>query len=88
MSSYRYSHVINITARNRYPASCLNFKFFAPKCGLRFNFAPLQGAAFIFSCLHSAYCVEYSVAKNWHYLCLEEYGQSHRQVKDVFKTSP
>ncbi|WP_204269500.1 hypothetical protein, partial [Citrobacter freundii] len=56
--SFHYSHAININARNRYHASCLIFKFFAPKCGLRFNFAPLQGAAFIFSCLHSAYCVK------------------------------
>ncbi|EFE05644.1 hypothetical protein CIT292_10617 [Citrobacter youngae ATCC 29220] len=24
--------------------------------------------------------------KTWHYLCLKEYGQSHRPVKDVFRT--
>jgi hypothetical protein len=31
--------------------------FFAPFCGASCSFAPSQGAGFIFSCLHSQYCV-------------------------------
>lgn len=63
----------------------LKRKYFAPKCGLRCNFALFRGVDFIFSCLHSDILRCNNLAQTWHYLCLVK---SRAITTDRFRRLP